>query len=1097
MSGSEEDFTLGLAFVGEDAGAIDLADDTMEVLNNLNEVVDELGEKVQEADDELVKSAKGFEKYIGKLGEGSGRTRKIFSGIADILAASGLDVRKWIEKGSDIVSSGWQKILSPAKRAWEWLGDKVLTPRMKLIIQGVRKFADVMGGAFGGVVNSVRSLGGAISNVFGSIGSLISNAVGGLGGAFKSVASFIDSTVERAMNPQMSYDSTAAQAAKTVSAITVGMKASRGEINQWTSAIVAAGYKTAESMEDIGQSFVAAKKLGVDLEKALGTKGLLNTTTVLAKVTSVFGIEGAKLAQTFATLKKTFNVNEIEAKKMGDRIFTIGKQFNIGREAIQQWPSLVEQLGKEFADMGRDAKPEDIQKYSESIIKLGGVISQGLGKPAEESLELAKSIFTTMAVQKREVIDMFRGMGGEFSQFSQGLAEAGGDAGKAFELISKDPLTFMKGLQKMAQESKNVNGTMGVQFQRLSANVNKTLGPDAAMLLRANWGEVNKTLEGLPQVLNKNTESFTKAAEAAHKFVGSGDPMSQMLEAFDRRMYGLVRTDMKQWFGNMRAGFRNLGDDITKLVKDGGPLGGMTKRFLMFQRVGVSGLFTQGNGMGKSLTQAFGFLGALQKIGLKLEDIPDLIMKIPAVLGASLFDEGLRKDMLGSLRKITDWVMQEGPGLFGEVGDGLMKLWNEVLVPSGTEVWAFLESNVPVWSRKFAELIDSVDWDGVGISLVSNVSGLFDTLSDTEGTGKNAFKSLFEASTKAIGPVLDLAWKKVKDLSLELLGWLAVKLGEGLVDLIKWASKKAANMFMIFLAIPMAKAMSWVAEKVQTTWNSVITFARVAVLKAADAVATGVQKYVVAPLMKTFDSFEIAMLQAWKGIMGAFGTGSAWVQNAWKGLLSSLIDMIAKFLTNIAGDIADPIVNKLKSWSKGLQVKVNANDVINLAPIDAAIAKAEQRKAGRDSEGDAAAATRRAAISKVEAEGAAEGARIGERWRGKNSELDRKTIEEGEEFLGEKVAPPVGVESRVRKPEVPRNKVKEKDSERSEAKQTEREKQLLAAVKDLSKQVEKLGGRPVVVQANLNVDGKRMAEVVGKHNDKKRADKLGNRGANP
>jgi hypothetical protein len=609
------------------------------------------------------------------------------------------------------------------------------------------------------------------------VGSMSSRATGLMG----NIAGRVDSMVDRAMNPDIPYDSALAEFNKSFAAMNVGMNVNEKETNKWKNSIIAAHFRTGESLDGMAKGLTEMRKQGVDVEKAMGTKGMSGTMTRMAKVMSVFELDGGKLATTFSTLKKTFNMDEMAAKTLGDRIFTIGKVFNIGREAVQAWPDIVNDLSKEFADMGKKAKPEDIQKFAESIVTLGGAITEGLGKPAEESLGLSRQIFSVLAGEKKDIQNMFRGMGGEIGKLGMQLAETGASADEMFALIQKDPQKFMEGLQNLAKNAEASGGRMGPAFQRLAGTVNSVLGSDATNLMQANWGKINDKLKQLPGALAKSGDAMGKAAEAAHKFVGSGNPVQAMIDRFHMKTFSLVQTDFNAWFGNLQKGFEGTSTKLSELADPavhGKSVAGLTHRLLLMQRVGLSGLFTQtskaGNAFGVFATQATGALGAMSKLGISLRDLPTLIgAGGPVLLAMALFDKGLRQDVIGSVKKASEWFKGEGPKAFNTFKEKMGEVWTDI-GPMIDDFVSAIEAAGPSIMEGIAGMLSKVDWEGgasklgefatrgataIGKLIVDAIGGFF----DSDGVHVTLGGSIGSALYKSGKGALEGLWKGIWD----------------------------------------------------------------------------------------------------------------------------------------------------------------------------------------------------------------------------------------------------------------------------------------------------------------------------------------------
>ncbi len=575
---------------------------------------------------------------------------------------------------------------------------------------------------------------------FGKMGSFGNQAFGGISLA-------LTSAIESAQNPTLSsaYESMFAGFGKSFKAMTAGMNMSEKEAKKMQRTIGNVAFSLNEDMDGAAKSWKAFRQQNVDLTKILGSKGTKGAIKDLIKVTSVYGIEGEQLAGVFGSLVKGFDFTEERAGSLADKVFYLGRHFNMGNEAVQAWPAILESLNQELADFGREAKPEDIEKLTTSIVALGGGLQGALGLTAQGALEMSRSVFTTLMGERKGILNMLRGMGGEMSEFGKQLAETGGSVQGMFQMINEDPAEFMNSLRKMTIEAEKRGGETGIAFQRLSGHIMQALGPDMTYAAKGGWDKVQESMAQVPGVLEKSGGAFTKFAKKAHSTgLTTQEGWDRMMEGMRAKMMRISGPARKQWVKEMKVGFDKTTGVIQKMADDRGPIGKLTQRLLLVKDVGLSGLFSGGGSIGK-LSTLFG--------GLATSMLPAL-----TALGAM----GVSFSSLGKMA-LGGGVLY---GLFHLLENGPEKSI-KALKELGATIWAFVSDVFPGVKKLetafygFKEDIEElgfgnavkkalsiVDWKGIANWIKDKASKafgkVFDFVSDID------FKGIF----KEVGGIL-------------------------------------------------------------------------------------------------------------------------------------------------------------------------------------------------------------------------------------------------------------------------------------------------------------------------------------------------------
>jgi hypothetical protein len=449
-----------------------------------------------------------------------------------------------------------------------------------------------------------------------------------------------------------------------------------GEFKKMKGVIGGVAISLNEDMEGVGKSWLAFRKQNIDLTKVLGSKGTTGAVRDLTKVTSVYGIEGEQLANISASLVKSFGFTEEGVGNLMDKVFVIGKRFNVGAEAIQAWPSILESINKESADFGRKLTPEEIDKLTTSMVALGGGFSKSMGIGGQQAMELARTTFDTLAGERKNILDMFRTgeLGPEFGTIAKQLFETGGDVQGVFKMMSEgDPLKFMDMIREMAKVAETKGGDTGIAFQRLTKTISDTLGPDVSFAMKGNWDRVTDSIKGIPELLAdpKTKGAFMEWARLNFRTGRTmGDNWQLMVDQARARLFKLSDKDVGQWTKRMGKGFKTTGDMIGKFAKDDGPIGKLTRKFLLVSRVGLSGLF-EGMGQLAPLFQGLGdsmfpMMTALGSMGIKFSSLGKMAVGGGALYGLFYLLKHGPEETVKKLNELKDTVINFGHKYFPE-----------------------------------------------------------------------------------------------------------------------------------------------------------------------------------------------------------------------------------------------------------------------------------------------------------------------------------------------------------------------------------------------------------------------------------------------
>jgi hypothetical protein len=596
---------------------------------------------------------------------------------------------------------------------------------------GASAVSDVVADSLDSVWNKLGRVGTAASKM----GARLRGGVGKLnatvGRAMGGVSLALTSAIESAQNPKLDapFDQMYAQFNKTFRAMTVGMNMSEKEAQRMQKVIGSVAHGLNEDMDETAKTWKAFRQQNIDLQKVLGSDGTAGAIRDLTKVTTVYGVEGQQLANVMAGLHHGFGMAEEDVGRLADKVFAAGRHFNMGQEAVQAWPAIFETLNNELADFGRHAKPKDLDKLTTSIISLGGGLKKSLGMDAQSALELSRNVFTTIMGERKNILNMFRGKGGEFGDFAKQLAESGGGVGGVMEMMEADPLKFMETLRKMSMEAEKMGGTMGVSFQRLSQSVAQALGPDVTFAMKGNWDTVRSSIAEVPKVLKGSEGAFTSFAKKAHSTGRTAQERWElMVGRMETRLMRLSGPMRKKWVKDMQKGFGSTIGTIENMAKKGGPVGELTQRLLLVKDVGISALLPA---FGK-LTPLFGGLAtsmlpvltALGAMGLSFGSLGKMALGGGALYGLFYLLKNGPEKSIKALKNLGNTVWEFATSIFPQLKesidvDKIFKTLSDV----GTTVVKWIKV-----------IVKKIDWGEVattiGNVLMTVVTGLADVTGD-------------------------------------------------------------------------------------------------------------------------------------------------------------------------------------------------------------------------------------------------------------------------------------------------------------------------------------------------------------------------------
>jgi len=309
------------------------------------------------------------------------------------------------------------------------------------------------------------------------------------------------------------------------------------------------------------------------------------------------------------------------AKELMDDIYRIGGAFGQGEASVSQMGQTLDMLGEQFASFPDKVRPEMIRAAAENITALAGALSRS-GFSADEAFDKSRELFKFLSGPKVNLGKILQGRdpGGDIFDSLVKLAPALGSVADAQAMLEKSPIQFM---QTMAKTYKGMdkNSTEARYLQGVMSDLGLTWALDNDSL-----DAYLKTIVNADGTLNKTGKSLQQAANAAYQTgLTMDEQMERVKDMFETRMNKVASKELGSLVGRTRRAYGALGDIITDLASDRGPLGLLVTKMVAVRRIGLSALFPTFGALGDMALQAVvdmaPMLAALGSMGFRFEHL--------------------------------------------------------------------------------------------------------------------------------------------------------------------------------------------------------------------------------------------------------------------------------------------------------------------------------------------------------------------------------------------------------------------------------------------------------------------------------------------
>jgi hypothetical protein len=593
-------------------------------------------------------------------------------------------------------------------------------------------------------------------------------------------------------------------------------------------------------------------------------------------------VDGPAFGQTLVSAADGYGLGAERAGAMMNQVMALGEATGDAAGAMGALPAVMQALdvaGAEFPEVAAN-----MDTYATSIIRLGATMQQaGLGAMAETSAS-ATQVFTTLMGSRRNLTNLFTGVGSDFDGLATEIGIATGDIGGAVDLVMQDPFRFARALNEMT----NKGGQSAQMAQRLRGKLVE-VAPNLAFL--ADGGEeAAEVFERMGHATDDAGNAINRVGEsAAHTSRTLAESMGRQEDAFKSRLNRMSR-DAVGGSGSIlqqqRDSYSAITDTITRFADDSGPMGMLTRGFL------------------KSRAGLFGFTSALDAVGGPVLDMAAQLA--PLVSTLSMMGGPIAAGLLrfnGALGGMPGKLIAAlGPiALVAGAGYLIYKNWDRLgeLFDSGMDSLFNFSNKLPGMGKKLMEWVAGIDWVKMGMEVTDGILGAFSGAGDAvEGDTSRAreiaqnfghfFKAVFEAVPRMVGGFISGAWDRIVAFVTE---------PEDLMGKLKRGAGVLAGVFTVGLFTPL-RGLIFTGAK-----NAFMgLFGRLGGLLTGGAGLTGAGLMTAARRLPVVGAL-IGVLFELPNIIEDIGKGdySAAIQGLWTSMADGLLLGIPSLLDSLLG----------------------------------------------------------------------------------------------------------------------------------------------------------------------------------------------------
>lgn len=609
-------------------------------------------------------------------------------------------------------------------------------------IEGINTAAERSGGR---AANGLRRLNAVI-------GSLQLGQLTRIGGALQNIAERAGAMSDVATS---SVESWGAQASLSFRQASAGAGEFRAELESMRGSIMG----TARGLDMDVQSLTRLNRGVLTAGTSLDELGLSQRELAGALQAGIIDAEG--FGQSLREMRQGLGLSGEDIGSLLDEFTALGESVGEGEAFVRGIPGMLEGVREGLAEF------PGLRRNSRQLLTDLGRLARGMqqvsGSTPEEALAATNQVFQTLIGSRRNLRDLFTGMGSDFDELATQLGISGAGVEGGLEMIMSRPAEFAVRAYDLFQQTGGagtvmgdrligVLSRMGPQFLRLIDGSDESTAAIARM--REGLGDTSGAFGRMARSASGSTRTFAENMERLRD--NFSNSINTMLNR-TRTARGEMRFDAAV-LRAQREAYRNLTRRVQGYADSQSALGTATRLLLGTRRGGLVGLSVQ---LQRELQQfpqlqraVREYLPVLGEFGSGALEVGQQIAPMLVAMRAL----NLRIPMLGgAMRLLFNPITLIAGGIYL-----LIRYWDrlEPMIERGSGIFRD-------FSRRILADVQNVDWEGMGRNLVDGIIMAFGVVGDMEGSSETTraiaegFRNIFSAAWTAIRGIIRGLWDRV------------------------------------------------------------------------------------------------------------------------------------------------------------------------------------------------------------------------------------------------------------------------------------------------------------------------------------------------
>ena len=591
------------------------------------------------------------------------------------------------------------------------------------------------------------------------------------------------------------------------------MGAAYDELGKIASKAQSIELSTGISSQAATESIVSFRRSVDDLTKA----GFKNEEQFMkiVEVTKTSPQEYEKLANTMKRLGITSK--EAMTDLMGGAM-AAGRAMGSASAGLSQLGTTLEStLSRVVSNIG-DKTPEALAKYAKQVSDMTVGLSK-LGFMGTDAGDAVSDLFVTGTKNGKEFAKIFSGLNSDIPQLPKSLAILGADTDAAFRKMGEGPKEMFDGLVQQFKTVK-ANGGDGEAYLRFMSHYLEEAGYQTKTvenLINTISKSTQKQLDQMTSESVNGAKEIEQAGKAWRTSLTDAQQLANMEDVFHTRFRSLAKSN-QQYLAETSAAFKDLGDELGHLSKQGGPLGSFVDKLAEVDKKGLIGLMPAS--LQATATAVGGFATSIGGALLKMASPLSMAESAFTLFGTAFVkafegtdrNQSLADRAAQALTKVGTWLegwLADLPGIVSKGLDDALSYVKEMFSPKGkngkmlgdaaTGLWStvttsfkmiFSQTNLdkmgeiwkeigPVISRSWDSTVSFIKDDvwpkitAFGSDLWAQLTAAVDpSKSEPTSMGGKIGKAL-RGAWDAVKPEIEKLWTYIKEFGTDLWGGIA------------------------------------------------------------------------------------------------------------------------------------------------------------------------------------------------------------------------------------------------------------------------------------------------------------------------------------